>query len=164
MEPLAKRIWVDGRFVPWEAARVHVMAHTLHYGIGVFEGIRCYAQKSRAPAVFRLEDHVDRLRASARCVGMELPFDLAPLIEACKAAVRGNRLGGCRARPIAVHVDGGPGLGSVTPVSVSIVAFAWGAYLGKEGLEKGIRATLSSFVRHHVGTALLRAKVSGQYT
>jgi branched-chain amino acid aminotransferase len=164
MEPLAKSIWVDGRFVPWADARLHVMAHTLHYGVGVFEGIRCYAQAKGAPAIFRLEEHVDRLRDSARCVGMELPFDRAALIAGCKAAVKENGLADCYLRPIAFHADGEPGLGAITPVSVSIIAFAWGAYLGKDGLEKGIRATLSSWVRHHVGSAMLRAKVSGQYT
>jgi branched-chain amino acid aminotransferase len=164
MEPLAKSIWVDGRFVPWADARLHVMAHTLHYGVGVFEGIRCYAQAKGAPAIFRLEEHVDRLRDSARCVGMELPYDRAALIAGCKAAVKENDLADCYLRPIAFHADGEPGLGAITPVSVSIIAFAWGAYLGKDGLEKGIRATLSSWVRHHVGSAMLRAKVSGQYT
>ena len=79
MQPLAKSIWVDGRIVPWETARVHVMSHTLHYGVGVFEGVRCYAQSKGAPAIFRLEEHVDRLRDSARCVGMELPFDRAEI-------------------------------------------------------------------------------------
>lgn len=164
MQPLAKRIWMDGRLVPWEDARVHVMAHTLHYGIGVFEGVRCYAQASGPPAIFRLEDHVDRLLDSARCVGMEIPYTRAQLIDACKSAVRENALNDCYLRPVAIHVEGEPGLGSVTRVSVSIVAFAWGAYLGKEGLERGIKASLSSWIRHHVGSAMLRAKVSGQYT
>jgi len=164
MKPLARWIWMDGRLVPWQDARLHVMTHTLHYGVGVFEGIRCYAQASGAPAIFRLGDHVDRLRDSARCVGSELPFDRAALIDACKKTVKENGFGDCYLRPIAVHTDGEPGLGSMTPVSVSIVAFPYGAYLGKDALEVGIRATLSSFTRHHVGTAMLRAKVSGQYT
>lgn len=164
MKPLARWIWMDGRLVPWQDAHLHVMTHTLHYGIGVFEGIRCYAQGAGAPAIFRLGDHVDRLRDSARCVGSELPFDRAALIEACKTVVKENGLGDCYLRPIAVHTDGEPGLGSMTPVSVSIVAFPYGAYLGKDALERGIRATLSSWTRHHVGSAMLRAKVSGQYT
>jgi branched-chain amino acid aminotransferase len=155
---------MDGRLVPWQDARVHVMTHTLHYGIGVFEGIRCYAQASGPPAIFRLGDHVDRLRDSARCVGSELPFDRAALIDGCRTIVRENGFGDCYLRPIAVHTDGEPGLGSMTPMSVSIVCFPYGAYLGKDALERGIRASLSSFTRHHVGTAMLRAKVSGQYT
>jgi len=164
MEPLAKLIWMDGRMRPWEEARVHVMAHTLHYGVGVFEGIRCYAQKSGAPAIFRLEDHVDRLLDSARCVAMKLPFERAELIEACRIAVRENGLADCYLRPIAIHVDGEPGVGAINPVSVAVMAFAWGAYLGREGMEKGIRTTLSSWVRQHVGSAMMRAKVCGQYT
>jgi len=164
MKPLAKWIWMDGRLVPWQDAHLHVMTHTLHYGIGVFEGIRCYAQASGPPAIFRLADHVERLKDSARCCGTELPFDRAALSDACKTVVRENGLGDCYLRPIAVHTDGEPGLGSMTPVSVSVVAFPYGAYLGKEALERGIRATLSSFTRHHVGSAMLRAKVSGQYT
>jgi|SRR5688572_6971747 len=164
MQPLARHIWMDGRMRAWEDARVHVMAHTLHYGIGVFEGIRCYAQKSGPAAIFRLGEHVDRLVDSARCVGMQIPYGRDELIEACRTAVRENGLGDGYLRPIAIHVDGEPGLGAVNPVSVAIAAFAWGAYLGREGMEKGIRATVSSYVRHHLGSAMLRAKVCGQYT
>ncbi len=164
MQPLAKLIWMDGRLRPWEEARVHVMAHTLHYGVGVFEGVRCYAQESGLPAIFRLGDHVDRLIDSARCVGMELPFTRDALLEACRVTVRENGFSDCYLRPIALHADGEPGLGAVNPVSVAVAAFAWGAYLGREGMEKGICATLSSWVRHHAGSAMHRAKISGQYT
>ena len=163
MQPPAKQLWMDGRLIAWEEARVHVMASTLHYGVGVFEGVRCYAQKSGAPAIFRLDDHVERLLDSARCVGMELPFDHAALAAACKQVVRANGFGDCYLRPIAFHDDGEAGLGAVNPVRVAVIAFPWGAYLGREGLEKGIATTISSWVRHHPGAAMLRAKVSGQY-
>lgn len=163
MQPPAEQLWMDGRLVAWEDGRVHVMASTLHYGVGVFEGIRCYEQASGPPAIFRLEDHVRRLEESARCVGMELPFDRAALAAACKAAVAANGLRDCYLRPIAWHDEGKPGLGAANPVRVAIAAFPWGAYLGQEGMERGIATTLSSWIRHHPGAAMLRAKVSGQY-
>ena len=168
MQPLAKLIWMDGRLRPWEEARVHVMAHTLHYGMGVFEGIRCYAQNSGSqagpPAIFRLEEHVDRLFDSARCIGMDVPFDRAALMDACRAAVRENGISDGYLRPIAFHADGEPGLGSITPVSVAVIAFAWGAYLGRDGLEKGVRTTISPWIRGHGGASMHHAKVAGQYT
>lgn len=163
MQPPAKLLWIDGRLVPWEEGHVHVMASTLHYGVGVFEGVRCYAQQDGKPAIFRLEEHVDRLLDSARCVAMEVPFDRAALMAACKELVRANGFSDCYLRPIAFHDFGEPGLGAVNPVRVAIVAFPWGAYLGKEGLERGIKTTLSSWVRHHPGAAMMRAKISGQY-
>lgn len=164
MQPRAKSIWMDGSLRPWEEARVHVMAHTLHYGVGVFEGVRCYAQAAGGPAAFRLADHVERLFESARCVGMQIPFTREVIVEACQSAVRANGLADCYLRPVALHVDGEPGLGAINPVSVAVVAFPWGAYLGREGMEKGIRTTISSWVRQHVSSGMLRAKVSGQYT
>jgi branched-chain amino acid aminotransferase len=164
MQPLAKLIWMDGRLRPWQEARVHVMAHTLHYGVGVFEGMRSYAQKSGPAAIFRLADHVDRLIDSARCVGMQLPYAREALMDACRVAVRENGFGDCYVRPIALHAEGEPGLGALNPVSVAVAAFPWGAYLGREGMEKGIRAAISSFTRQHLGSAMLRAKVTGQYT
>ncbi len=163
MQPPAQQVWIDGRLAPWEDARFHVMASTLHYGVGVFEGVRCYAQKAGPPAIFRLEEHVDRLHDSAKCVGMELPFDRAALIEGCRAIVRANGLADCYLRPIAFHDAGEPGLGASNPVRVVIAAFPWGAYLGKEGMEKGIRTTISSWIRFHPGSAMMRAKISGQY-
>jgi branched-chain amino acid aminotransferase len=163
MQPPAKLVWSDGRLIPWEECRVHVMASTLHYGVGVFEGVRCYAQPDGKPAIFRLDQHVARLFDSARCVGMELPFDRGALTAACKEVVRANGFSDCYLRPVAVHDFGEPGLGATNPVRVAVVAFPWGAYLGKEGLERGIRTTISSWIRHHPGSAMMRAKVSGQY-
>jgi len=163
MQPPAKLVWSDGRIVAWEDCRVHVMASTLHYGVGVFEGVRCYAQPDGKPAIFRLAEHVDRLIDSARCVAMELPFDRAALMAACREVVRANGFSDCYLRPVALHDFGEPGLGAVNPVRVAVVAFPWGAYLGKEGLERGIKTTLSSWIRHHPGTAMMRAKISGQY-
>ncbi len=163
MPPTAKLIWMDGRLIPWEGAQVHVMASTLHYGVGVFEGVRCYAQKSGPAAIFRLGDHTDRLLDSARCVGMTLPFDHHALAEACKQTVVQNGFGDCYLRPVAFHGDGEPGLGASNPVRVAIVTFPWGAYLGREGLERGIRTTISSWVRQNLGSAMLRAKIAGQY-
>ncbi len=162
MQP-AKQLWMDGRLIEWDAARVHVMASTLHYGVGVFEGVRCYAQQSGPPAIFRLDDHIDRLIDSARCVDMALPFDRAALIAACKEVVRANGFGDCYLRPIAFYDDGEAGLGAINPVRVAVIAFQWGAYLGRDGLEKGISTTISSWIRHHPGSAMLRAKISGQY-
>src|SRR5262245_40137645 len=128
MQPLAKLIWMDGRLRPWDDARVHVMAHSLHYGIGVFEGIRCYAQAHGPPAVFRLRDHVERLFDSARVCSMELPQSRAEVYDACRETVRVNGLDDCYVRPIACYVEGQPGLGAINPVQIAIAAFKWGAY------------------------------------
>lgn len=161
--PSADLIWMDGDFIPWQDAQVHVMTHTLHYGLGVFEGIRAYETEGGV-AIFRLEEHLQRLEDSARLCEIEVPYSRQQLSEACQESIRRNRLGSCYLRPLIYHAEGGVGLGAINPVRVTIAAFPWGAYLGKDGLEHGIKATVSSFTRQHLGSNLLRAKMCGQYT
>jgi len=161
--PSADFIWLDGEFLPWQEAQVHVMTHTLHYGLGVFEGIRAY-ENDGGVAIFRLPEHLQRLEDSARICEMEIPWSRAELTQACLESIRRNRLGSCYLRPLVFHSDGGVGLGAINPVRVAIATFPWGAYLGQDGLEHGIKATVSSFQRQHLGANLLRAKICGQYT
>ncbi|HEX8738977.1 MAG TPA: aminotransferase class IV, partial [Casimicrobiaceae bacterium] len=138
-------IWYDGKLVPWRDATTHVLTHTLHYGMGVFEGVRCY-QTPRGPAIFRLADHTDRLFRSARVFAMKLPFTPAVLSEAQREVVRANKLESCYIRPIAFYGSEAMGVAAKTnPVRVAIAAWPWGAYLGTDGLEKGIRVRTSSF-------------------
>jgi branched-chain amino acid aminotransferase len=154
---------MDGKFVAWDAAKVHVLTHTLHYGLGVFEGIRCY-KTARGPAIFRLDDHVKRLFDSAHIFMMEIPFTEKEIRNAIIETVRINRLKECYIRPLAYIGYGSMGLYPTgNPVNVSIAAWPWGAYLGDEGLEKGIRIKVSSFTRHHVNVDMTRGKVCGYY-
>jgi len=156
-------IWYDGKMVPWREATTHVLTHSLHYGLAVFEGLRAY-QTPDGPAIFRLKEHVDRLYASAHIYLMKIPFPREEIIEACRQVVRDNKLQSCYVRPIAFY--GSEKMG-VSPrgatVHVAIAAWPWGAYLGAEGLEKGIRVKTSSYSRHHVNVTMCRAKYSGTY-
>ncbi len=156
-------IWNDGALVPWREASTHVLTHSLHYGMAVFEGLRAY-KTDKGTAIFRLNEHTDRLFNSAHIFQMAMPFDKKTLIEAQKEVVRANKLESCYLRPIAFY--GSEKLG-VSPkgaaTHVSIAAWPWGAYLGAEALEKGIRVKTSSFTRHHVNITLVRAKASGNY-
>ncbi len=157
-------IWFDGSFVRWEDARVHVLTHTLHYGLGVFEGIRCYALESGGSAIFRLADHVRRLFDSARIVNLPMPWSEEQVHEACLETVRRNGLSECYVRPIAFVGEGAMGLGaSGNPTHLAIAAWPWGAYLGDEGLRTGIRAKVSSFSRPGVNALMARGKVVGHY-
>ena len=156
-------IWLDGRLVPWAEAQVHVLTHTLHYGLGVFEGIRCYACADGRSAVFRLREHVDRLFGSAHVVGMAMPYDRATILEACLETVRANKLRECYIRPIAFMGDGEMGLAARPTTRVAIAAWPWGAYLGDEGIRRGVRLKTSSFARFHPNTMLTKAKVVGHY-
>ena len=157
-------IWLDGDFVDWDAARVHVLTHTLHYGLGVFEGIRCYRCADGRSAVFRLGDHVRRLFESAHINLMELPYSQREIEEACVEALRRNRLAEGYIRPLAFLGDGEMGLNpGGNPVRVAIIAWAWGKYLGEEGLERGIRAKISSFSRHFVNAKMTKGKTCGDY-
>ena len=157
------KIWMDGKFVAWDAAKVHVLSHTLHYGLGVFEGIRCY-KTAKGPAIFRLDDHVTRLFDSAHIFMMEIPFTEKEIRNAIIETVKINRLKECYIRPLAYIGYGSMGLYPIgNPVNVSIAAWPWGAYLGDEGLEKGIRIKVSSFTRHHVNVDMTRGKVCGYY-
>lgn len=156
-------IWYDGKMVPWRDATTHVLTHSLHYGLAVFEGLRAY-KTAHGTAIFRLREHTERLFNSAHIYLMKIPYDKATLIAAQKEVVRANNLESCYVRPIAFY--GSEKMG-VSPrgatVHVAIAAWPWGAYLGAEGLEKGIRVKTSSHMRHHVNVSMCRAKYSGTY-
>ncbi|MFQ5425781.1 MAG: branched-chain amino acid transaminase [Gaiellales bacterium] len=162
MEPTSK-IWMDGELVDWGDATVHVGSHALHYGSGVFEGIRAY-ETSRGPAVFRLTDHMRRLHRSARLVHMAIPYSVEELVEATHSLVRANGLASVYIRPIAFYGYGTLGVRPGTnPVNVAIISWPWGAYLGPEALEKGIRAKISSWRRVGPNTIPHAAKATGVY-
>jgi branched-chain amino acid aminotransferase len=151
-------IWSDGKIIPWRQATTHVLTHTLHYGLGVFEGLRAY-QTPRGPAIFRLQDHTDRLFNSAHIFMMKMPYDKATLMQAQCDMVKQNGLESCYIRPIVFYGSEAMGISAKTlSVHVAIAAWPWGAYLGSEGLEKGIRVKTSSFSRHHVNVNMCRAK------
>ena len=156
-------IWFDGEEVPWRDARVHVLTHTLHYGMGVFEGIRAYST-DRGPAIFRLREHVKRFFNSAHILGMSLPYDAETIENACRNAVRNNKLDSAYIRPVGFYGSEGMGLrADGLKTHVAIAAWEWGAYLGSDGLEKGIRIRTSSFTRHHVNISMCKAKANGHY-
>jgi branched-chain amino acid aminotransferase len=156
-------IWYDGKLVPWRDATTHVLTHTLHYGMGVFEGVRCYPTP-RGPAIFRLADHTDRLFRSARVFAMPLPFTPAALSDAQREVVRANKLESCYIRPIAFYGSEAMGVAAKSnPVRVAIAAWPWGAYLGADGLEKGIRVRTSSFTHHHPNITMCGAKAVCNY-
>ena len=156
-------IWYDGKLVPWREANTHVLTHTLHYGMGVFEGVRAYPT-SAGPAVFRLDAHVDRLFRSAHIMGMAMPYDKETVREAILASVRENGLESAYIRPMAFYGSEGMGLrADKLKVHLIVAAWAWGAYLGDEALERGIRIKTSSFNRHHVNVTLCKAKTNGSY-
>jgi branched-chain amino acid aminotransferase len=157
------KIWMDGKFVAWDSAKVHVLTHTLHYGLGVFEGIRCY-KTAKGPAIFRLDEHVDRFFNSAHIFMMDIPFKRKEIRDAIIETVRVNRVKECYIRPLAYIGYGAMGLyPKDNPIQVSIAVWPWGAYLGDEGIEKGIRVKVSSFTRHHVNVDMTRGKVAGYY-
>ncbi len=157
-------IWLDGEMVPWREAQVHVLTHTLHYGMGVFEGLRAY-KTEQGTAIFRLQAHTDRLFRSAHILGMPpMPFDKDTLNAAQKAAVRENNLQTAYIRPMCFYGSEGMGLRADNlKVHVMIAAWEWGSYLGAEGLEKGIQIKTSSFTRHHVNITMCKAKANGNY-
>lgn len=156
-------IWMDGDFVPWEEANVHVLTHTLHYGLGVFEGIRCYATEGGGSAIFRLDAHNRRLFDSARILGMHIPFSEDEVSRACLEAVRRNGFDECYLRPLVFHGDGEMGLAAKNKVRVSVAVWPWGAYLGEEGAKQGIRVKTASFNRFHSNTFMSKAKSVGNY-
>ncbi|HHC72645.1 MAG TPA: branched-chain amino acid transaminase [Thiotrichales bacterium] len=156
-------IWFDGELVPWREAKIHVLTHSLHYGLGVFEGVRAY-RTERGTAIFRLEEHTRRLFGSAKILGMDIPWDPATLDEAQKRVVRENGLESAYIRPLAFYGSEGMGLRADNlGVHVVVAAWEWGAYLGDEGMERGIRIKTSSFSRHHVNVTMCRAKATGNY-
>ncbi|HKX52802.1 MAG TPA: branched-chain amino acid transaminase [Nitrosospira sp.] len=151
-------IWSDGKMIPWREATTHVLTHTLHYGMGVFEGLRAY-ETPRGPAIFRLKEHTDRLFNSAHIFMMKMPYDKATLMQAQCDVVRQNGLKSGYIRPIVFYGSEAMGISAKTlSVHVAIAAWAWGTYLGPDGLEKGIRVKTSSFTRHHVNVNMCRAK------
>jgi branched-chain amino acid aminotransferase len=156
-------IWLDGELVPWREAKVHVLTHTLHYGMGVFEGVRAYLTE-RGTAIFRLQDHTDRLFNSAHIVGMRIPFDKDTLNEIQHSVVRENRLDSAYLRPMCFYGSEGMGLRADNlQVHVMVAAWEWGAYLGAENIRRGIRIKTSSFTRHHVNITMCKAKATGNY-
>lgn len=158
-----EKIWMDGTLVPWDEAKIHVLTHSLHYGSGVFEGIRAYETK-RGPAVFRLTDHIARLYRSAKIYTIEIPYTPEELIEATKETVRASGLPACYIRPLVYLGYGEMGLNPLlSPVNVSIAVWPWGAYLGDEGVTHGVRMKISSWRRHDPNIIPPAAKGTGQY-
>ncbi len=166
MQTMADRdglIWLDGEMVPWREAKVHVLTHTFHYGLGVFEGVRAY-HTADGPAIFRLAEHTERLFQSAHILGMKIPYDRETIDQAQIAAVRENGLDSAYIRPMCFYGSEGMGLRADNlRVHCMVAAWDWGAYLGEEAMEKGIRIKVSSFTRHHVNITMCRAKANGNY-
>jgi branched-chain amino acid aminotransferase len=157
------RIWLDGELVPWREARTHVLTHTLHYGMGVFEGVRAYATHKGA-AIFRLRDHTERLFNSAHILGMPMPYDRDTIDEAQRMVVRENGLASAYIRPMCFYGAEGMGLRADNlNVHCMVAAWEWGAYLGEDNMNNGIRVRVSSFTRHHVNITMCRAKANGNY-
>jgi branched-chain amino acid aminotransferase len=159
-----EKIWFDGALINWDDAKVHVLTHTLHYGLGVFEGIRCYKLGNGKSAIFRLQEHVDRLFESAHICTMKLEQSREDVVNACIETVRANRLEECYLRPLAFLGSGAMGLGATeNRTHLTIVAWKWGAYLGDEGIKRGIRAKVSSFTRPGINSVMAKGKVVGHY-
>jgi len=157
------KIWMNGSLVNWDEAKVHVLTHTLHYGTGVFEGIRAY-ETANGPAVFRLTDHIKRLHNSAKIMDMELPYSVEELVEATKQTVRSTGLPSCYVRPLAYYGYGEMGLNTLPcKVDVAIACWPWGAYLGDDAVDKGVRMKISSWTRHDHNTMPPAAKTVGNY-
>ncbi|MGA2517815.1 MAG: branched-chain amino acid transaminase [Thermodesulfobacteriota bacterium] len=163
VEKVAK-IWMNGKLIPWEEANVHILTHSLHYGLAVFEGIRCYLSHDGKSAVFRLREHVDRLFDSAQIGDIKIPYSKKEMVEACKETLRVNQLREGYIRPIVFIGEGVMGVyPGDNPIQVAIITWSWGAYLGEGALEKGIRVKVSSFTRHHVNVMMTKAKICGNY-
>ena len=163
-EIAGKKIWLDGGLVDWRDANIHVLTHTLHYGLGVFEGIRCYATADGRSAVFRLREHVRRLFDSAHINLIEIPYTREEIERAVVETLRANGLAEGYVRPIAFLGEGAMGLNPANnPVRVAVAAWSWGKYLGEEGIERGIRAKVSSFTRNFVNAKMTKGKTCGDY-
>ena len=157
-------IWLDGEMVPWREAKVHVLTHTLHYGLGVFEGVRAYATPDRGTCIFRLNEHTDRLFNSAKILGMRMPYDRDTLLEAQRAVVRENGLGEAYLRPMCFYGSEGMGLRAENlKTHVMVAAWEWPSYMDPEAHERGIKARTSSYTRHHVNITMCKAKANGNY-
>jgi branched-chain amino acid aminotransferase len=163
MVQATNKIWMDGTFVDWDKAQVHVLSHTLHYGLGVFEGIRCY-HTAHGSAIFRLQEHLDRLYGSAHIAGMKIPYTREELWQAIIETVQINAVQECYIRPLVYLGYGEMGINNRhNPVNVAIAVWPWGAYLGEDALAEGIRVCVSSFTRHHVNVMMTKAKIVGNY-
>lgn len=164
MSVKSEHIWFDGAFIPYDDARVHVLSHTLHYGLGAFEGIRAYPQPDGTAGIWRLEEHLTRLLQTARMLHIKCPYSESELESACVNVLQENRFNDAYLRPLIFLGSGQMGLGARNnPVHTTIAAWNWGAYLGEEGLTKGIRLRTSSFQRNHPNALMPRAKVVGHY-
>jgi branched-chain amino acid aminotransferase len=158
------RIWIDGDLVPYDQAQIHILTHSLHYGLAVFEGMRCYKCDDGRSAIFRAREHIRRLLESAHIVEMPVPYSQEELLKACADVVRINKLAECYLRPIAFYGEGEMGLSARgNKTRVAVAAWPWGAYLGKDSVEKGVRLKTSSFVRFHHNSMMPAAKASGHY-
>ena len=156
-------IWFDGEMVPWRDAKVHVLTHTLHYGMGVFEGVRAY-ETDEGPAIFKLQEHTDRLFRSAHIMRMDMPFDKATLNDAQKAVVKANNLHEAYLRPMVFYGSEGMGLRADNlKAHVIVAAWSWPSYMSPEAKEKGIKVRTSSYTRHHVNISMCKAKANGHY-
>jgi branched-chain amino acid aminotransferase len=164
MSVSGEKIWLDGRFVDWSDANVHILTHTLHYGLGVFEGIRCYLTDDGRSAVFRLSEHIRRLFDSAKINLLEIPYSQAEIEQATLETMRQNHLAEGYMRPLVFVGDGEMGLNpGANPIRVAIMAWAWGKYLGEDSMENGIRAKVSTFSRHYVNAKMTKGKTCGDY-
>lgn len=157
------KIWLDGKLVNWQDAQVHVLSHALHYGFGVFEGIRAYTQPSGRAGIFALDEHVRRFFDSAKIINLDMPFDAATLREACLESVRVNGLDSAYIRPVAFMAEGALSIGAKNRTCVAVAAWSWGTYLGEHALEQGIRLRVSSFTRPGVNMQCAKAKATGHY-
>jgi branched-chain amino acid aminotransferase len=157
-------IWIDGQLVPWDDATEHLLAHTMHYGVGAFEGIRAYQRTDGRTHIFRLREHVERLLDSSVICTMDVPFTRDQLMQACVDVVRSNKMSSCYLRPLVYLGYGALGLGSLEPpVRTMVACYEWGSYLGDEGLKKGIRVMISGFTRANSNAVMNKGKICGQY-
>ncbi|APR82472.1 Branched-chain amino acid aminotransferase [Minicystis rosea] len=160
-----KSIWMEGEFVAWDDAQLHLLTHTMHYGLGAFEGIRAYKRSDGATAIFRLHEHINRLFDSCKLMMIEPRFNREQVSAACGALLKENRMDEAYLRPIVWVGDGAMGVYAPdNPIRTAVVAWRWGAYLGAGAVEKGIRVKVSSWARHHIHVSLAKGKIMGQYT
>jgi branched-chain amino acid aminotransferase len=160
-----KKVWLDGQFVDWDDARVHILTHSLHYGLAAFEGIRAYKRADGHTYVFRLREHIDRLFDSCKMCLLKPEYSREQIIGVCTETLRVNGMTEGYLRPMVYVGEGAMGIFAPTnPIRTAVIAWKWGAYLGEEALKTGIRAKVSSFARHHINVSLSKAKMTGQYT
>jgi branched-chain amino acid aminotransferase len=160
-----KRIWLEGEFIDWDDAKVHILTHTMHYGVGAFEGVRAYKRLDGSTTIFRLAEHISRLYDSCKLVMIEPRFTPAQLSQACVELLRENKMDEAYLRPLIYVGDGAMGIYAPdNPIRSTIVAWKWGAYLGANAVDLGIRCKISSWSRHHIHVSLAKAKMMGQYT